>query len=364
MLLTYGLKDGELTHVSKVDLGLACGCICPDEDCKARLVAKNRIGNKKAIHFAHESGATCEGAVESAKHLLAKEIIRKSKRICLPSIEIIDFNNPPNEKEIKGRVIEFDKIVIEKGVKVELTDRFIPDIKCFKENGAILFVEIANTHFVDTKKGDKLVRAGVSTIEIDISDLELDEELIKRRVEMPSEKKKWLFNQAFAKTVYLGVDDYPKLIYDERLENQLQREMKSGDSFVEIIGNKTSKCPKVEFERHEFLKEFKRSEHFGHGVLRSIVEKGGWDGVIHVNSANGKYILLNGQKKFLYLSASIYFLDKKPFEESKLYEEGLGIISDNFLIKRHGFCNSCSFNKKRYPIFHKIKSFRHYSVWF
>ena len=36
--MTYALKDGVITHISKVESGLACGCVCPA--CGEKLIAK------------------------------------------------------------------------------------------------------------------------------------------------------------------------------------------------------------------------------------------------------------------------------------------------------------------------------------
>lgn len=45
----YGIKDGNLVHISDVPRGLACACVCVD--CGKPLLA--RKGNKRREHFAH-----------------------------------------------------------------------------------------------------------------------------------------------------------------------------------------------------------------------------------------------------------------------------------------------------------------------
>jgi competence CoiA-like predicted nuclease len=47
--LPFGLRDGELVHISTVQSGLACKCSCAA--CDAILIA--RKGIKNAHHFAH-----------------------------------------------------------------------------------------------------------------------------------------------------------------------------------------------------------------------------------------------------------------------------------------------------------------------
>ncbi len=47
--LPFGLRDDILVHISQVQQGLACGCVCPQ--CKKPLVA--RSGSVLVHHFAH-----------------------------------------------------------------------------------------------------------------------------------------------------------------------------------------------------------------------------------------------------------------------------------------------------------------------
>ena len=71
--ITYGLHSGDLVHITEVERGLACGCICPC--CENQLIA--RKGPIVAHHFAH-AGENCEGGAETALHLAAKEILSQS----------------------------------------------------------------------------------------------------------------------------------------------------------------------------------------------------------------------------------------------------------------------------------------------
>ena len=82
--MTYALKDGELIDISSVDRGLKCGCVCPS--CNQPLIAKK--GEKMVQHFAHKSTDECEYGYETSLHLLAKEIISKSKKFTIPSVYV------------------------------------------------------------------------------------------------------------------------------------------------------------------------------------------------------------------------------------------------------------------------------------
>ena len=151
-LLKYGLRDNELKHVSEVENGIACDCICPN--CKHPLVAKNNPINKKAPHFAHYKGMECEGAIETALHLLAKSILQKTKCLRLPDYH---FNyNHTNKRSIfkKGEELKFDEIILEKQVTA-LGVKIIPDaIGVIR--GKQIFFEFANTHFIDEDKKQKI----------------------------------------------------------------------------------------------------------------------------------------------------------------------------------------------------------------
>ncbi len=68
--IPYAERDGELVHVSAVDRGLDCGCICPV--CKEPVVA--RKGEVKRHHFAHYAGGMCDP--EGVLHFMGKELLR------------------------------------------------------------------------------------------------------------------------------------------------------------------------------------------------------------------------------------------------------------------------------------------------
>ena len=83
--LTWAIgANGVLVHISEVERGLQCGCVCPM--CRRDLVAKQ--GKVQEHHFAHDKGAECAHAVETALHLAAKDILAKRREIVLPAVEI------------------------------------------------------------------------------------------------------------------------------------------------------------------------------------------------------------------------------------------------------------------------------------
>ena len=80
--LTYALdKVGNLVHIDSVPNGNECACFCPH--CRNELCAKNG-GLEMVHHFAHVSGADCVGAIESALHKMAKDVMKETLSIQLP----------------------------------------------------------------------------------------------------------------------------------------------------------------------------------------------------------------------------------------------------------------------------------------
>lgn len=184
--MTYALKDGKTVHISEVENGLRCECICPA--CGERLIA--RKGTKVIHHFAHKSTVECEYGYQTSLHLVAKDIISKYRQICIPALFL---NIPKSGKRIlieDAQVIQVSEVILEK----KISD-IIPDI-LLMTNVGILILEIYVTHEVDDEKKKKIKRLNIPTLEIDLSKLnrnitkeELAEVLIKE-----TENKKWIYN--------------------------------------------------------------------------------------------------------------------------------------------------------------------------
>ncbi|MEH6457054.1 MAG: hypothetical protein V7749_12060 [Cocleimonas sp.] len=67
--IAWGLSaDGVMCHISEVEKGKACECICLSINCSRPLIANQ--GSKKAHYFSHQTNTGCGG--ESALHLAAK----------------------------------------------------------------------------------------------------------------------------------------------------------------------------------------------------------------------------------------------------------------------------------------------------
>jgi len=213
--LPFGIKDGILIDISQVERGLACNCFCPC--CNHPLIA--RKGGSKIHHFAHASGMECAGAVQTALHMAAKEILQRNKKIALPEVigaSYVKYKVPyiyndfdretgiiREEQSYRTRstsirisdekYVDFDDVLLEKRF-----GNIIPDILLIKD-GVKLFVEIAVTHFVDERKLGKIKEMEISALEIDISTMEsISLQELENILVNKIEGKKWIYNRRVA----------------------------------------------------------------------------------------------------------------------------------------------------------------------
>lgn len=180
--LIYALDaKGKPVHVDSVPNGRACGCVCPR--CNGELEARNG-GTERAHHFAHGDGADCVGAVESAIHCLAKEILKETLCVCLP----------------KGCGIQkFDRVDTEKNYP-ELKLR--PDCVGYYGNKQ-LWVEFKRTHEVDAQKAGKIISAHIDCIEIDLNECGQDKDILREFITQSIEKRKWIYSEQYG----IGISD-------------------------------------------------------------------------------------------------------------------------------------------------------------
>lgn len=88
--LPHGLRGQQLLHVGKVANGLVCDCVCPG--CGAQLVARNN-GKLKGALFTHHQVLGCANGLQTALHLMAKEIFLQHRTFnSLGAVGIIGFH--------------------------------------------------------------------------------------------------------------------------------------------------------------------------------------------------------------------------------------------------------------------------------
>lgn len=202
--LPFGLdKNNILVHITEVKSGKECNCVCPE--CHTPLIAAK--GRKIQHHFKHSADTACEGGLESAIHMAAKKIILEKRQITLPecvSIATITDSRgiAHTEEELVvscGTVINFDSVEAEvelHGMKADVlaTKSLVP-----------LMIEIFYRHKVDDDKKMKIVKANISVIEIDLSDLTADDvnnwESFWTRINDPK-RIRWLYNAKAQNSIY------------------------------------------------------------------------------------------------------------------------------------------------------------------
>ncbi|MEP2024049.1 MAG: competence protein CoiA family protein [Reichenbachiella sp.] len=189
-----------LVFINDVEGGLKCNCICPS--CGTKLIAKNKVGNKVQPHFQHYDTKECTNAVETALHLLAKEVIEESREIVLPSYKekylvkdekyrgygpLID-----QEKEfLKQKRVKVISVKTEKSIG-NITPDLIVDVE-----GKSVLVEIFVTHKVDQEKLVKIKSKGLDTIEIDLHSEQrsITKDSLKR-ILLNGSRSKWIYNKS------------------------------------------------------------------------------------------------------------------------------------------------------------------------
>lgn len=177
-LLTYALdSNNQLVHVDSVENGGACQCHCPH--CKSPLDAKNG-GEIREHHFAHAHGHDCDGAYESALHLLAKQIIQEQGGIMLPDSE--DWSKPSGFVQLRN--VEVEKMDKQYGIK--------PDVEGIMPGGRRLLIECLVTHKVDDKKYRTIIENGLLCVEINLRYFELDKEYLREFLTQDTERRQWI----------------------------------------------------------------------------------------------------------------------------------------------------------------------------
>ena len=172
--IAFGMdQTNRVVHISEVERGRACDCRCPA--CSGPLMAVQ--GQVRQHHFRHAVEVACEGALESGIHLAAKQIIIERKELTLPKYVVTSARSyskgrlhRTSEEPIPGGTVQkFDSVAAE----VEVPGMRADILAMIGDRP--LMVEIRYRHPVDEEKRAKIVAANISAIEIDLSDVSVDE---------------------------------------------------------------------------------------------------------------------------------------------------------------------------------------------
>ena len=194
--LYYGIREGDLLHISQVPRGLSCECVCPA--CHKSLVAKK--GRQREHHFAHASGNSCQHAIETALHLAAKDVLARRREIVLPAVEIRFPYDKFVNYDFSTKVVTIAPEQRYQLDSVELEHRvseIIPDVLAKVKNRSLL-IEIRVTHKIDERKLKKIQDLNMSCIEIDLSNMprNFSKEDIEMWIVDAGPHKRWIHNVA------------------------------------------------------------------------------------------------------------------------------------------------------------------------
>lgn len=161
--LRLGVCDGQLLFIDEVERGLDCNCYCPH--CGGRLVAKK--GEIKEHHFAHYTSDNCGKGMETALHLLGKQVLLNEEMLILPdSTEPVGITAPSIERRRFGYIADVGAVLTTTGEELD--------------------IEIKVTHGVDDKKRASVLQQGALMVEIDLSELltinKVTREIVTERV--------------------------------------------------------------------------------------------------------------------------------------------------------------------------------------
>ena len=163
-MLEYAYLAGtnKLVHVTEVETGINCACICPH--CEDKLTAKNRVfeGRRKDFYFSHQNFKESRSCLMTQLHLAAQDYFLKLDTFILPHYTFLYRNElltqPPR------------KIRIETATKEYGIDKFFADVMLVTDIGNI-YIEIAVTHKNTAEKNVFYKNNKLISLEYDLGSL-------------------------------------------------------------------------------------------------------------------------------------------------------------------------------------------------
>jgi hypothetical protein len=271
--LPFGLNENKvLVHVTEVEKGKNCNCVCPD--CRSPLVASK--GNINQHHFKHAVNNNCEGGFESAIHLAAKQVIKVKKQITVSKYVSIAsaIDSEGVEHTNKKTIIEDKTIIRFDSVQEEVELHGMRTDILAKKGNTPLIIEIFYRHKVEDQKRKKIADANISAIEINLSDLTPKDVKDWKALELyinDPKRVEWLYNAkdriyypALEKQLIEIIREQEKKYIQEELEKQ-RKEKKEKTQLLhaldelKILSSQESIAQfKQEAEMHPFWKNNSR----------------------------------------------------------------------------------------------------------
>ncbi len=364
--LTYWVhkESRRLIPVNEAERGLFCNCICPE--CGGDLVKKDRWEfRKRRAHFAHYRNTefcTEEKAYESTLHKLWKQILFEEKAIFLPEYSVFS--------DLYWIILPSKKTWFKTVEVEERIDDLIPDIIWNNQSGS-LWIELVNTHYINSINSDKLQKIRdrwIECIEIDLKWQDLD--TLKEFLLNSDENRYWINSPRNQ----FEVEELHKQKIKEKEEkharDRKEREEKLADFKKRINDwknegyteyylhpnyNRPIQCPKYKKD----LENIRSWRLYMHPIIRDIIDKKkGWDWNLYCN-----WIIYWRGLHFIYYKGSKYQIYDNPLENNPaLLYAGLKRIEEI----REISCYECEYNKINTANFsHELKDgISICSIWF
>jgi hypothetical protein len=200
--LAFGLRwDGMTIHISEAERGSACGCTCPGQNCRRKLIAHKPESNIRH-HFAHAPltaaerkagiAPNCQSGQMTALHRYAERLLNETKRLVLAPLTA---SVGARRRTIRGaKEFSFD------AAKLETMDgETVPDVILVKGEHR-MHVEIYVTHRCGPEKRAKIAATNISAMEIDLSGLPVDTPPERYRMEiLRTAPREWIYNKKLEK---------------------------------------------------------------------------------------------------------------------------------------------------------------------
>lgn len=176
--------NGRVVSISEVARGLGCGCRCIECD----ETVNARKGQQRMHHFSHASQKVpCEVMPESFLHRYAKQVVKENLGLQLPP----QPGHLPDSED-QSSWWDFESVKEEPWM-----GDFRPDLVADLSDGPLL-IEFAFTSFVRDEKQARIERAGIRTVEIDLSCLDVQPTLeglleLKGTILHDVALKQWLY---------------------------------------------------------------------------------------------------------------------------------------------------------------------------
>jgi len=196
--LAFGRRwDGELVHISQVERGRACGCICPAQDCRRTLIAR-KPDSDIAHHFSHapltdaerQAGVSpnCRYAPMTILHAYAETLLNQTKSLVLPPVSASLGLRSKTKR--RAEPYSFD------AAKLETMDsETIPDVILYKGEKR-MHVEVFVTNRCSVEKRQKIIAAGIAAIEIDLSGVDRNADIATvNDAVITSAPREWIYNR-------------------------------------------------------------------------------------------------------------------------------------------------------------------------